>query len=891
MKLYKLALAALALATQTAGAQSLQLDTDETKAPYLMTSQDTVTLAYHAGFTTVPVLGNVSDYTVSKSETDAEWISYRKESNGNLTVFADYYYDAMQPRFGSITLTTPDGSYSRRLTVKQNPNTSAEDLGDIKNVIASGKADSEQSGEGIANSFDGNTSTIWHSSWKGCTMPTNVQFTFKAPGHVDYMLYTPRTDSNNGRWGEITVYYATKSAPTKFVKVTDADCEMSSSPTRVDFGEGGIDDVYIVKVTIKTAGNNFASCAEIGFYEIDNSLAEAIDDAFTSPLCNELKPGIDQTTAKNIANPYLRQLALCMLAGNYSTEFRVGEFGCYETRTTLQQRLKTSSAYDMYENPTGIYFNKGDNIVVFAEGIDEAHPVSLCIANFSNEKDIEKEGQSGSWYMLQNGPNVIKAVNRGNGYVSYYSDDYTNAPKIKLHFAMATETGYFDASRHNNDDWVRLLANAKSDIFDILTQRMHVAAPIANLKKQTPKDGERLAAIYDDVIYREREVMGLPQAGIEPANHQFSRPVKSGMFADGIGAAAWFGGFDGWVKASDFGFWGFAHELGHVNQISGFKWSGCGETTNNIYSAWVAHRTGSTGTFGKGYHNLEDEQIGIDEYSWTRGGRFEAYMEQALRMGKSWQLQDGPDYYGNEFNYKDVTEVDENGKPLGTVNTPTRNFDHFVKVIPFWQITLWSEDAGGNPGTMGRLIGSYREGFDFTKFNTNGKQQVEMMRRLCDAAQYNLLPFLEKAGLNKPIKAYIEDYGPGWNIITQEMLDKLKQEVESKNYPEPPAALNFINAYNYPRFRDKVALTDAGLNQGCSAPSNNRVKVDNDVWAGAVGYETYNSKGELIRLTVFGLGDSQMSSRYTYVLFPSAEDASYIMAVGYDGTKVKCYAK
>ena len=315
--------------------------------------------------------------------------------------------------------------------MKQNPNTSAEDLGDVKHVIASGKADSEQNGEGIANSFDDNTSTIWHSSWGGCTMPTNVQFTFKAPGHVDYMLYTPRTDSQNGRWGEITVYYATKSAPTKFVKVTDADCEMSSSPTRVDFGEGGIDDVYIVKVTIKTAGNNFASCAEIGFYEIDNSLAEAIDDAFTSPLCNELKPGIDQTTAKNIANPYLRQLALCMLAGNYSTEFRVGEFGCYETRTTLQQRLKTSSAYDMYENPTGIYFNKGDNIVVFAEGIDEAHPVSLCIANFSNEKDIEKEGQSGSWYMLQNGPNVIKAVNRGNGYVSYYSDDYTNAPKIR----------------------------------------------------------------------------------------------------------------------------------------------------------------------------------------------------------------------------------------------------------------------------------------------------------------------------------------------------------------------------------------------------------------------------------------------------------------------------
>ena len=894
MKLYSIALLALALGAQTAGAQSLKLDADDTKAPYIMTSKDTVEVAYNVGFSTVAVLANTS-YTVTAGEA-ADWLDFKVEPNGNLTVLPKYNYDPIGARMGTLSLTSADGSFTRQLVVKQLPNTSAEKMGDTKRVIASGKADSEQSGEGISFSFDDDPSTIWHSSWGGCTMPTNVQYTFKEPGHVDYMIYTPRNNSQNGRWGEITVYYATKDAPKNFIKVTDADCGMSSASTRVSFGEQGIDDVYVVKIEIKTAGSdsqrNYASCAEIGFYENNPALAEAISNVFTSSLCNELKPGIDAQAVSQIAHPYLRMLAQNLLGGNYSTEFRVGEFGCYETRETLQQRLKTSAAYDKYENPTGIYFNQGDKVVVFAEGISEDYPVALSIVNFSNEKDIETEGQSESSYPLKNGANVITATNRGNGYVSYYSDDFANAPKVKLHFAFAVETGYFDAARHTNDDWVRLLANAKSDIFDVLTQRMHVAAPLATLKKKTPKDGVRLAAIYDEVIYREREMMGLPQAGIEPANHQFARPVKGGMFADGIGAAAWFGGFDGWVNAGDFGFWGFAHELGHVNQITpGFKWSGCGETTNNIYSAWVAHRVGSTEAFGKGYHNLEDEQTGVGEYSWTRGGRFEVYLEEGVRKGISWQLQDGPDYNGNDFNYKQVTDEDENGKPLGTITTPTRNFDHFVKVVPFWQIALWSEDGGGNPGTMGRLIGSYREGFDRTKFNTNGKQQVEMMRRLCEAAGYNLLPFLEKAGLNRPIKAYIEDYGPGWNIITQAMLDELKQEVESKNYPEAPAALNYINAYNWQNFRDKVALTDAGLNQGCTAQNGDRVKVDNNVWKGAVGYETYNSKNELVRITMFGLGDAQMSSRYTYVLFPSGEDASYIMAVGYDGTKVKCYAK
>ena len=894
MKFYKLGLLALALGVQTAGAQSLQLDADDTKAAYLLTNKDTVKVAYNAGFTTVAVMAN-TDYTVSKAE-GADWLSYRKEANGNLTLFSQYYYEPILSRSTSLTLTTADGSFSRTLVVVQDKNTSAEDLGDRPVAIKSGKADSSQDGQGIANAFDGDPSTLWHSSWGGCSFPTSVEFTFKDAAHVDYMLYTPRSDGQNGRWGEITVYYATADAPTSFVKLQDADFGKSAASSTLRFGENGVDNVKAVKVTIKSAGSdqakNFASCAEIGFYQYDPSLTQAIEGVFTSPLCSELREGMDAAGVAQIANPYVRQLALSLLSGNYSTEFRVGEFGCYKTRGTLQRELCTNMGYDPYENPTGIYFNQGDKVVVFAEGIDDNFPVQLCIANFSNANDIEVEGQRSSYYALRNGANVITAGNRGNGYVSYYNDNFSAAPKVKLHFAMATETGYFDAARHNDDDYKRLLANAKSDIFDILSKRLHVAAPIANLKARTPLKGEKLAMLYDSLIYREREIMGLPQAGIEPTNHQFARPVKSGMFADGNGAAAAFGSFNEWVDADKFGFWGMAHELGHINQIApGFKWSGCGETTNNIYSAWVEHKLGAANAYGDGYHRLEDEISGVGEYGWTRGGRFEAYLEEGVRKGISWQLQHGPDYHGSDFNNATVTDQDENGKSLGQITTKTRNFDHFVKVVPFWQLTLWTEEVGANPGSMGRLIGSYREGFDQTKFNTNGKQQVEMMRRLCEATGYNLLPFLEKAGLNRPIKAYIEDYSPGWNIITQAMLDELKADVEAKGYNEAPAALNYINAYNWTRFRDQVAPTAAGLNSGCTALNNNRIQVDNDTWAGAVGYETYDAGGKLIRITMFGLGDNQKSSRYTQVLFPSSEGASYIMAVGFDGTKVKCYQK
>jgi hypothetical protein len=61
-----------------------------------------------------------------------------------------------------------------------------------------------------------------------------------------------------------------------------------------------------------------------------------------------------------------------------------------------------------------------------------------------------------------------------------------------------------------------------------------------------------------------------------------------------------------------------------------------------------------------------------------------------------------------------------------------------------------------------------------------------------------------------------------------------------------------------------------------------------------VAFETYNSADSLIRITMYGLGGNDSHS-YTMVLYPSsseeADAAAYIMAVGYDGTREKIYAK
>lgn len=840
------------------------LTNDSRKAVYLETIQDTIKVGYNDANTFVGVMGN-TDYTVTPNDA---WLS-AELVKGGLVVNGAYSY-LTQTRTGSLTLTSTDGTFSRNLYVTQNSNTSANEIqGDTKLTIASATADQTQSGYPIKNTYDNSTSTYWHTPWGSTTttFPVTLTYTLKEGSHVDYMVYTPRQDGNtNGNFKSITVAYATSASPNTFKTLSNENLNGSSSSSQIKFGEEGIDDVIKVKITVKSGEGNFASCSEMGFYQRNQEFASLVKKYFKNDLCTELADGVTLDEASKIENGFIRQLVTYMLSGEYSTKYRVGEFEPYEDVWTLRDELKNSSPYSQYENPTGIYFEKGQTLAIFVEGITDVSP-SLKIYCFGEGDDF----QTSSTYGLSNGVNVITTTTRGNGYIMYYSDKWESLPNVKIHFAMATENGYFDLERGDtNADWVELLANAKSDVLDIRCKRMQVPAPVSILRSKCPKKGVELAKIYDNVIYREREVMGLVQ-GIpgftpEPKNRQFARPASSGMFASTEGAYAAFGSFGEWCNADDFGFWGIGHELGHNNQITnGFKWVGCGETTNNIYASWVEHKLGS------GYHRLEDEITGVDAYSGMRGGRFETYLEEGVRKGVCWQLQDGPDYHGNAAD--------------GT--NGSRNYDHFVKVVPLYQLNLWTQDCEKSPNAYGKVIQGYRN----LKNNPsdNGQQQLNFMRNFCDSTKIDFLDFFEKAGMFKPINAYIEDYSAGWLKITEAQVKTLRDYIDGKGYPKAPAALNYINAYNIENFRNEVALdTTQTLGKGCSK-NGNWVTVTHSYWKGCVGFETYNENDECVGISMYGLGDSQKSNKKTKVLFP--DGSKYIMAVGYDGTKVKIYEK
>lgn len=887
---------ALACTGSVQAQTALKFNDDAAKKTAIGVSADTIRLGYDSGITPVAVMCNqtLTAQALDADGAEASWFSVERTEADRVLLHSDYT-SAPEARSGLLRLTAADGT-TRDVPVVQSGNTAAASLkGDTRIVPTSASDNQHQGGQGVESSIDGDFSTLFHSPWSGTQFPVTLTYNFLVPQHIDYAVYYPRTDGNvNGNFGEVTVEYTTSDAPSDWKTLTEADFGQSSSTRRIDFGDNGIDKVRSVRFTINSGGNGFAACAEMEFYQVNTAYDAIMDKLFADGICSTLKQGITENDINTCGNAYFRQLGLTLLNNGYTDwqrRFRIGTFECYETVSTLAARMKTSG-YNPYENPTGIYFSKGKTVVLFVEGMADGLPVTLNVHDFGNFS-----GNNDSSYPLKNGINVITPTTSGNGYVQYYAapEAVASAPDVKIHFAMADVNGYFDLERGDtNDDWKYLLANACSNIIDVRTKRMQVAFETKMYREQCPENGVEVAQIYDDVIYREHELMGLIRYNEEPKNRQFARVVGSGIYADGIGAAC--AGPTGWTTPSrtDFDFWGLGHELGHVNQIRpSFKWSGLGEASNNVYAVWVEFSETE-----KPWLRLESEDLGVYNskeeklYSGT-GGRFNCYLLQSICEDAQWLFATADNYLGMQPDEYTVPDEDEDGNVIPGQNFtgPRRNYDHFVKLAPLWQMQLYGTQAGFAPDLYAKVLKGLREASDKNDKGedmTNGQQQIRFMRTVCDSTKLNFLPFFEKAGMLQEVKRIIEDYTPGLLNISQKMIDELKQHVAEAGYPLPEGEVNYISGLNWKMYKDRAAMVTGQVGEGCTSHGT-YVTVQNSVWQNAVAFETYDAEGKMIAVSMYGLGHSADINNITAtdVIYPAG--AVEIKAVSWDGQRATCY--
>ena len=567
---------------------------------------------------------------------------------------------------------------------------------------------------------------------------------------------------------------------------------------------------------------------------------------FTDEFFVRLKPGVTAAHVSGMRNPVLKKSAEEMLEGRFDREFRARLHVPFEPVEDLARRLKTST-YSRYENPTGIYFEDGEEAVLCV-GPTGGESLQLRVTDFGRRPSDRQ-------YPLRTGVNVVRMRGRGLGYISYFTPNHATAPPVAISILTGRVNGFFNAAAHDQEKWKALLENAACEVIDIIGQRIHLVYPVAELRKHCPERGPELVALYDQIIRHQHQIMGLEKYRIVPKNHMFGRVIWRGyMHADGIGAA-----FHNDTMASvahpdriPRESWGIAHEFGHVNQTRpGLRWVATTEVSNNIFSSWT--------NFLLNPHNmrLEDERIDGGEGAVT-GGRYNAFFNSAVVDGEPWLCQRGPD------------------KMTGYQN----GGDHFVKLVPLWQLQLYTAACGmGRPDLYPDVFQKVRE-TDESELS-HGQLQLNFMRNVCDAQQLDYTDFFERVGMLRPLDRVMDDYTSARLAITPEQCRELKAHAARYPKPESPV-IQYLSARSVDAFKHRRPVEGAP-GQGVSGEGSHRI-VDHAVWRHAVVYETYQDD-QLVRVTLVGSGSR--GNRSTRVSYPAG--ATRIEAVAWDGRRTLVY--
>jgi hypothetical protein len=474
---------------------------------------------------------------------------------------------------------------------------------------------------------------------------------------------------------------------------------------------------------------------------------------FTDNSCSALRADVTRADIDAIPEPFYKDLALKLFLNQYDDEFRVQEYRAWPHPDEDAAQNKTSP-YSLRDNPTGMYVEQGDELVVFA---------ALAGRNVSL---LTQDLSTGGWgaqhtYPLSTGLNKITAQAKGLIYVQYYSPQGAAAPTVKIHFATGKVNGYFDSQKHTAaGDWTRLLNNAVADDFDLVGKYAHLTFPTARFKTKTP-DGKALVDEWDKLVKLEHEFMGLYAHDRVFRNriycHADYNPTAAWMYATSYHTGYSLGSLDEILTVSAFktsGIWGPAHEIGHVNQVRpGFRWLGMTEVTNNLYSLHVQTAFGNT-------------------------SRLQAESKYATAF----------------------TKLRDQNKPHN--DTVGGGFDVWTQLVPFWQLKLYLCDALEKADFYQDLYYYYMtQPAPGTAADTDGRYQLDFVRQSCRIANLNLTAFFESWGFLTPIDKELNDYGTTRFTITQAQIDALKTEIAAHNYPAPARDFTGITDSTWQTYR------------------------------------------------------------------------------------------
>jgi hypothetical protein len=468
---------------------------------------------------------------------------------------------------------------------------------------------------------------------------------------------------------------------------------------------------------------------------------------FTEASCSRLKPGVQKKDLAGFKSEVLKNAAAAMLDGKYDKTYRAAEYEAYPSPRELGRTLKLGDGFSRYENITGMVLDAGEHVVLV--GNTGGKTISLLVPDWMRKpaEGIEPTKDPNGWGLhkqeiaLKEGVNVIEVKKSSNAYVSYFDDHAEQAPKISVHFPTGKVNGFFDAAKHTNADWDRMLDQAVGPILDARGKHIQVAYPVEWFKVYTRGKGVELISNYDTLLNHHYTLMGLVKYKKVPKNRILARVnFNYYMFRDGDGVA-YLGNKGTMRMVADPSVvivgdpcWGFSHEVGHVLQMRPqMNWGGLGEVSNNIFSMYTVCKMGNP-------------------------SRLAAQKNYASARKKIIEAEPKKSYLDNP--------------------------DVFDRLVPFWQLHLYFT-RHGRPDFYADVMEEMRRRPDAGTGNNAIRNQFEFIKIACDVTKTDLTDFFDKWGFFWVGELKVGDYGNYKYTITQQMVDETKAYIAKQQYKKP----------------------------------------------------------------------------------------------------------
>lgn len=680
---------------------------------------------------------NVNDVTYKVSANGQDWCSLKRDGKYLYVTTTQNYIETTR----STVVTVDYGIYSRQIPVSQ-----MAAVGDQLIAVVSGVSTSEETEGGnfpFSNSFDGDTESYFNSKFGAISeWPFQLTYTLEPDYTLNRIIYYPRSDSGN-KWGSINeyeVWVSTTDAPDTFTKVGEYERGDANHNITVMKLDTPVENVAKVRFDIYSSYQSRVSCAEMEFYQ-DGNAGYDYSNIFEDDIYSILKQGVTEAQLKAIPDNDLKNMALDLFVGEYDTTFRAASYRPYQN-PSIQSAINKTSTYSKRDNPTGIYVEEGDELLVIA-GDTKGQDISIIV------QDLNVGFGSAKSYFIQEGENRLTMESSGLVYVQNMTDneiplildaetDKTAAQEktVNLHFVNAKVNGYFDLAKHTSSDWTTILANATYQDLDILGRYAHITWTTENFKSYNT-DIVSVITKYDHLVYLEQEFAGLEKYSKMFKNRMYFHVDYNGNspYATSYRTAYTPSYAEIFCNASRFEarLWGPAHEAGHVNQLRpGLKWAGTTEVTNNLMSLYVQ-----------------------------------------TEFGESCKL------------------LVDNSYETSRTNVITNNIPHSSgsltdKLVPFWQLKLYMVNALGKEDFYKDLYEHFRvtDNLD-TSGVTQGVLQLDFVRQVCRISGLNMLDFFQKWGFLTAVDTTLNDYGNKPFTITQTQIDALIAEINAAGYDMP----------------------------------------------------------------------------------------------------------